>query len=84
MTEVLIISSPKPLKSSLLKLEQLAQQNQVSRGATTLSQPTEIIEDMILDFDSRTRNLEVSSQRKTNYLIDTTQLAILSISLMIY
>ncbi|MDJ0636448.1 MAG: caspase family protein [Xenococcaceae cyanobacterium MO_188.B29] len=84
MTEVLIISSTKPLKSSLLKLEQLARQAQVSRGAMTLSQPTEIIEDMILDFDSRTRNPEISTQKKSNYLIDTTQLAILSIPLMIY
>ncbi len=80
MTEVLIVSSTNPLKRSLLKLEQLAGQNQISRGAMTLSHPWEVIEDLITDLDSNSRNTEVTSQKKNNYFIDTTQLAILSIS----
>ncbi len=79
MTEVLIISSTNPIKNSLLKLEQLARQNQISRGAMTLSHPIEVIEDLITDLDSNTRNTEVTSQKKTHHLIDTTKLAILSI-----
>ena len=79
MTEVLIFSSTNPLKRSLLKLEQLARQNQISRGAIALSQPWEILEDLITDLDSKTRNTEVTAPKKTNYFIDTTQLAILSI-----
>ena len=79
MTEILIVSSTNPLKRSLLKLEQLARQNQISRGAITLSQPWEVIEDLITDLDSNTRNTEVTSQKKTHHFIDTTQLAILSI-----
>ena len=57
----------------------LARQNKISRGAMTLTQPIEVIEDMILDFNSTTRNLELTTKPKTNYLIDTRQLAILSI-----
>ena len=78
-TEILIVCSTNPLKRSLHKLEQLAQQNQISRGAMTLSQPWEVIEDLITDLDNRTRNTEVTVEKKTNHLIDTTQLAILSI-----
>lgn len=79
ITEVLIVSSTNPLERSLLKLEKLAGQNQISRGAMILSQPIEVIEDMIIDFDRDTRNKEATAAPKNNYLIDTTQLAILSI-----
>ena len=77
-TEILIVCSTNPLKRSLLKLEQIAQQNQVARGAMTISQPWEVIEDLIIDLDN-TRATETTGQKKTNHLIDTTQLAILSI-----
>ncbi len=79
MTEVLIVSSTSPLKGSLLKLEQLARQNQITRGAMTISHPWEVIQDLITDLDSNTRNIEVTSQKKTHHLIDNTKLAILSI-----
>ena len=45
----------------------------------TLTQPIEVIEDMILDFNSTTRNLGLTTKPKTNYLVDTRQLAILAI-----
>ena len=79
MTEILIVSSAYPLKRSLLKLEQIARHNQISRGAMILSQPWEMIEDLITDLDSKIRNTEVASQKKTSYFIDSTKLAVLSI-----
>lgn len=79
MTEVLIVCSTNPLKRSLVKLEQLARSEGVSRGAMVLSQPWEVIEDLLTDFDVQTRNSVITPEKKSNHLIDTTQLAILSI-----
>ncbi len=80
ITEVLIVCSTSPLKRSLVKLEQLARSNQVSRGAMILSQPWELIEDLLIDLTIQTRNSNFASKNKTYHLIDTNKLAILSIS----
>ncbi len=79
ITEVLIVSSTNPLKNSLVKLEQLARSNQVSRGAIPLSQPWEVVTDLLTDFNAQTRNNGNASSKNSNYFIDTTQLAVLSI-----
>ncbi|WP_377963688.1 caspase family protein [Almyronema epifaneia] len=77
-TEVLMIASTNPLDEALRALRNLAAQSSQSRGPVALSEPTAVIDSLLNDLSGKTRGRP--SELPSNNLLDTRQLAALSIT----
>lgn len=78
-TEVLIIASSAPLGNALKALQGVATRGGQSRGPVALSDPTEVIGNLLDDIDSGTRGSGTQASKGIRS-IDTSQLAALSIT----
>ncbi|WP_041933282.1 DUF4384 domain-containing protein [Gloeothece verrucosa] len=80
VVEVLIIASRDPLTKSLKTLQQIASRNGVERGTITISEPLEVINDLLEDFDAGSRDAYKGSVALRPRQVDTTKLAAMSMS----
>jgi hypothetical protein len=82
MTEILMIASVTPLRSSLKALQAIAKRRNQEHGPVALSTPIEVIENLLADLARSSANQSSSAIVLQDQIrrVDTIQLAAMSIS----